>query len=376
MKNLATTILLMIAILAEVKAQDAPFGVNTIFNHEVKIEGGNFNGTAWVARLFAADDFANSSVVNVTFKQGSRSNWHSHPAGQILFGLEGTGYYQERGGEVQVFRKGDVFRCPPNVEHWHGASHDSWFVQLAITTEHADGRVQWLEPVTDEEYEAGKKLLQPESPLTNLSHRQKHIVMIASLTARGELDKLKVATVAALDAGLTINEIKEVLVHLYAYCGFPRSIQGLRTFLEMVEARKAEGITDQVGKSASPIDQSEEKYERGKAVLGELTGMPQVPATSGYRAFSPEMDIFLMEHLFADIFERDVLSYQDRELTTLSALINLGGVDPMINGHMRIAMNIGIPVEQLQDLLTLVEVNFGEDQAQAGKRILSELSDQ
>lgn len=200
--------------------------------------------------------------------------------------------------------------------------------------------------------------------------------MIASLTARGELDKLKAATATALDAGLTINEIKEVLVHLYAYCGFPRSIQGLRTFLEVVEERKARGIADEVGKSASPIDQSEDKYERGKTVLGELTGLPQVPATSGYRAFSPEIDVFLKEHLFGDIFERDVLSYQDRELTTLSALINLGGVDPMIRGHMSIAMNIGITEAQLLDLVTLMEVNFGQEQAEAGREILSELTDQ
>ena len=112
-----------------------------------------------------------------------------------------------------------------------------------------------------------------------------------------------------LDAGLTINEIKEVIVHLYAYCGFPRSIRGLQTFMEVLDERKAKGINDKTGADASPINEEPDKYERGKKVLGELTKTPQDGPLSGYSAFAPVIDTFLKEHLFADIFERDVLTY-------------------------------------------------------------------
>ena len=151
-----------------------------------------------------------------------------------------------------------------------------------------------------------------------LTARRQSIISISAITAKGDLVLLKPALNKGLDAGLTINEIKEVLVHLYAYCGFPRSIRGLQTFMEVLEERKAAGINDQRGAEASPIDQEPDKYERGKNVLAELTKTAQVKPTSGYGAFAPVIDTFLKEHLFADIFERDVLTYAERELVTIS----------------------------------------------------------
>ena len=168
------------------------------------------------------------------------------------------------------------------------------------------------------------------------------------------------------------NRHKEVLVHLYAYCGFPRSIQGLVTFLSVVDERKEKGIKDEVGKTASEIDESIAKYERGRKILEELVGAPISKPTSGYGAFSPEIDTFLKEHLFSDIFERDILSYQDREIATITALINLGGVDRMIRGHMGIAFNIGISEAQFNELLSVIENNIGSKEAESGRKILTE----
>lgn len=79
------------------------------------------------------------------------------PGGQTLLALEGVGYYQEKGKPMQILRKGDVARCPPDVEHWHGASHENWFVQLAITPEHQKGRVIWHHEVSEEEYQKRTK---------------------------------------------------------------------------------------------------------------------------------------------------------------------------------------------------------------------------
>lgn len=93
-----------------------------------------------------------------------------------------------------------------------------------------------------------------------LNPNQKSIVYIASLTAKGDLENLKVQLNNGLENGLTVNEIKEILVHTYAYCGFPRSTRGLQTFMEVLKERKAKGIADKEGKQASDIKNDEAKY--------------------------------------------------------------------------------------------------------------------
>jgi quercetin dioxygenase-like cupin family protein len=367
--------LFMIFCCLKSTAQTPPDMLQTIFPLGDKIQGGNFTGTVWVKQLMPADTAFNASLGNVIFEKKARSKWHKHPGGQTLLALDGVGYYQEKGKPLQILRKGDVVRCPPDVEHWHGASHDHWFVQLAITPEHPKGRVNWLQEVSETEYQAG--IAKQQEAISNsyvLALRHRHIVAISAFTTKGDLDQLKTALNAALDAKVTVNEIKEVLVHLYAYCGFPRSIQGLNTLMAVLEARKAQGIMDEMGRAASPISDDLSKYARGKKVLEALTGQPQItPPKSGYGAFSPEMDIFLKEHLFADIFGRDLLSYQDREVATITALATLGGVEPMLKNHLGIALNIGMTEGQMNDLFSLLEINIGTKEAVTGWEVLEEV---
>lgn len=348
--------------------------LNTIFPIGDKIQGGNFTGTVWVTPLLSADSTINASIGNVVFEPKARSKWHTHPGGQTLLALEGVGYYQEKGKPLQILRKGDTVRCPPDVEHWHGASNDSWFVQIAITIEHSKGRVIWLHEVSEKEYQQGISQQQEAlSRLHALEKRHRHIVAISAFTAKGDLEQLNTAMHEGLNAGLTINEIKEVLVHLYAYCGFPRSIQGINRLMAVLEARKAQGVMDEVGNAASPLSNDLSKYEQGKKVLEVLTGQPLVtPPTSGYGAFSPEIDVFLKEHLFADIFGRDVLSYQDREVATITALTCLGGVEPMLRNHLGIALHLGMTEVQMGDLLSIIEAKIGEEEAKTGRKILEE----
>lgn len=209
------------------------------------------------------------------------------------------------------------------------------------------------------------------NPLENqsLSSQPKSIVTISSYAAQGKLDQLKVALNEGLDVGLSVNEIKEVLVHLYAYCGFPRSLQGIMTFMTVLEKRKSEGINDCVGKEASPIDESGDKYERGRKVLQILTDQEQTRPTSGFGAFSPEIDVFLKEHLFADIFERDVLTYYQRELVTISALASMEAVEPMLMAHLNMGMVVGITEAQLNDLFSLIETTVSKNRADAGRSV-------
>ncbi|SDM58157.1 hypothetical protein SAMN05421823_11637 [Catalinimonas alkaloidigena] len=208
---------------------------------------------------------------------------------------------------------------------------------------------------------------------TTLSPSQQNLVVIAALTAKGDLEQLPAALENGLAAGMTVNEIKEVLVHLYAYCGFPRSLQGLLTFMDVLEQRKARGITDDMGRDATPITSHAPKYERGKYVLEALTGQPQDGPKKGYAVFSPEIDVFLKEHLFADLFERDVLRYEERELATIAALTSLGGVDPMLQGHLGIGLHLGLTQRQLQHLFSLLETHVGPDEAARGRAVLAQV---
>lgn len=206
-----------------------------------------------------------------------------------------------------------------------------------------------------------------------LSVRQQSIIQIAALTAKGDFQALKPSLNKGLEAGLTVNEIKEVLVHLYAYCGFPRSIRGLQTFMEVLDERKANGITDTLGKDASPIQEDGSKYERGKKVLGELTKTPQPAAISGYSAFAPVIDTFLKEHLFADIFERDVLTYAERELVTISVLSAIGNAEPMLRSHLNICLNVGLTSKQLTEFTGIMESILGEKEAIAAEAVVNEV---
>jgi alkylhydroperoxidase/carboxymuconolactone decarboxylase family protein YurZ len=206
-----------------------------------------------------------------------------------------------------------------------------------------------------------------------LTPQQQGLISIAAYTAVGDLKNLTTALHSGLDAGLSINEIKEAIVHAYAYCGFPRSIRGLQTFMTVLDERKAKGITDVIGKEPSPISSEGSKYERGKKVLGELTKAPQPAALTGYGAFAPVIDTFLKEHLFADIFERDVLTYAQRELVTISVLTALGGVEPMLRSHLSICLNVGITSQQLKHFVVVIEPVVGKEKADAAKSVLNEV---
>ena len=94
---------------------------------------------------------------NVTFEAGARTNWHTHPKGQVLIVTEGEGFYQEKGKPAQPIKKGEVVNILENVEHWHGASAKSAMTHIAITNYEEDEQVVWLQPVSEEEYDSVTK---------------------------------------------------------------------------------------------------------------------------------------------------------------------------------------------------------------------------
>ena len=217
------------------------------------------------------------------------------------------------------------------------------------------------------------KMYAQQNIITNptLSPMQQSLVNISALTATGNMQQLKMQLNIGLDSGLTINEIKETLVQLYAYCGFPRSLNALNTFKVVLDERKAKGITDSIGKQIIIEDTSSDKYEQGRKVLEVLTKVSQSKPAQGFGEFAPRIDAFLKEHLFADIFNSDVLSYQQRELVTISALASMPGVEPQLQAHISMGINTGITKMQLMEVFSLIEESINKTQADTARSVLS-----
>lgn len=336
----------------------------------------NFTGEVWLAPLSGKKEL-NVPMTNVTFEPGCRNSWHSHKAGQLLIATAGIGYYQEKGKPARRLFPGDIVEIAPDVVHWHGAATDSWFAHIAITTNPQDNAAVWLSPVSNAEYLEATTEVECRYAEANkvLTSREQAIVAVASYTGKGDLEHLKAAFVRALEAGMTINEVNEVLIHAYAYCGFPRSLRAIQTFMRLVDERKANGIKDKVGREASVITDSGNRYERGRDVLAEISGVSADAPKAGYALFAPVIERFLKEHLFADLFERDLLTYRERELATVSILAGVGGVEPMFKSHAAICLHLGIMPEQLSALLNIVETNLGKNYSEPLRIVLNQLTE-
>lgn len=180
----------------------------------------------------------------------------------------------------------------------------------------------------------------------SLNNKQQNIVMIASYTAYGDLQNLEKALNRGLDAGLTANEVKEILVQMYAYCGFPRSLNALNTFMKVASVRK----DVKTGVEGKVLPKETDKFAYGDNVQVELTGGH---IKGGVFEFAPAIDQYLKEHLFADIFARGVLTNQEREIATISALSSMQGVESQLKSHIQCGKNTGLTEEQINEILGL-----------------------
>lgn len=114
-----------------------------------------FTGAVRIDPLFQAPEPARAAGASVTFEPGARTAWHTHPLGQTIIVTSGLGWAQREGGPVEEIRPGDVVWFPPGEKHWHGATAATGMTHIAIQ-EQLDGKtVDWLEPVSEEQYRAG-----------------------------------------------------------------------------------------------------------------------------------------------------------------------------------------------------------------------------
>lgn len=375
--NSSLKVAVALTLLSDVGlADEKPMQQITTFEQHViqDAPSSNFSGEAQFSRLPIMPSVGDVAPATVTFSPGAITNWHIHPTGQYLIVIEGEGRTQEWGQPIQNISKGDVIWCPPGVKHWHGASTRSSMTHIAISpVAKPDEKVIWLEkvelPQALQELSAHEK--QKVNANTPLTTKQLNLIPIAAFMATGDLEQLKPALVKGLEAGLTVNELKEALAHQYAYVGFPRSLNGLLTFKSLLEQRQQQNIKDTLGAAPSTTASDTNYYQLGTETLGYLTNSPaEKPLVEN---FSPTIDYALKAHLFGYLFSRDNLSYIDRELVTIATLAALGNVNSQLTSHFKVVQNLGMKDSQLQQIITTLKNDVDADVGTNSSAVLQQL---
>jgi alkylhydroperoxidase/carboxymuconolactone decarboxylase family protein YurZ len=209
-----------------------------------------------------------------------------------------------------------------------------------------------------------KPLMQNEQ---TLSASRQAIGPIAAFAAAGDIGRLKFALEQGLDAGLTVSECKEILVQLYAYAGFPRSLNALTALMQVLEERKRRGVVDAPGSDPAPALTGGALLASGTANQTKLVG---APVKGPVFEFAPAIDQFLKTHLFGDIFNRDNLDWGSRELATVAALASLSGVEAQLQSHVKVSMNVGVSETQLRQFIQVLATRVDTATAQRAQAAL------
>lgn len=209
-----------------------------------------------------------------------------------------------------------------------------------------------------------------QSAVKELSATQQAIPLIAAFMATSDMPRLNTALNQGLDAGLTISEAREILVQLYAYVGFPRSLNALNELMTVVEARKQRGLRDAPGREPSrTLPTGEALLAAGTANQTRISGGP---VKGPVFDFAPVINQFLLAHLFGDIFERDNLDWQSRELATVGALAATPGAEPQLRSHMSASLRVGLSAEQLHHVCEVLAERGDEHAARRASTALAQ----
>lgn len=336
-----------------------------------------FIGQAYLAPL-TRDKALNCPISNVTFEPGCRNNWHSHTGGQILLAVAGRGFYQAQGQPARELLPGDVVEIAPDVVHWHGAAPDSWFSHLAVETNPQTNKNTWLGPVDDAQYAAAtasapgatprlsaaalatraqlfagrKPDMQATDPeLTEvfenfaygevpaygeLDARTRTMCILAACIAVGAQAEYRTMLEAALHAGVTPVEVKEVLYQAVPYVGMARVADFIGIANQTLTAR---GVALPLAGQAttSPGTHFEKGLAVQKAIFGEQIDAMRDAAPDDQR----HIQDYLSANCFGDYVTRGGLDTPTRELLTFSMLLSLGGCEPQLKGHIRGNANVG-----------------------------------
>lgn len=331
----------------------------------------HFTGNVRIDPLFPAKDAAPYSGGSVTFEPGSHSNWHRHPAGQHLIVTSGVGRTQEWGGPVVEIRAGDVVWCPPGIKHWHGATPTTAMTHIAITGTVGGKNVDWMEPVTEEQYNmtpVTRTNAQPDafsSPVTlddiravapalarytqdtladvwnrpGLSARDRSLVTVAVLIARNQTMELPSQLNRALDNGVKPSEVSELITHLAFYSGWGNAISAVPIVKDIFRSRRIGA--DQLPPVSGPLLPIDDAAEARRAASVEQSAGPVAPGVVQYTS----------DPLFHDLWLRPALAPRDRSLITVSTLVAFGQVAQMPY-HLNRAMDNGLTKSEAAEVLT------------------------
>ncbi len=349
---------------------------------------GNFTGGVRVEMLFEAIDPSHASGGSVAFAPGARTAWHSHPGGQILIVTAGTGRVQPWGGPIEEIQTGDVVRIPAGQKHWHGASPHASMTHLAITEPRGGRSVEWMEKVSDEQYNgapatpeghAQPRVLpqvpseqqpQPSSreqatagpsgarqqkiapglaTLTDevlfgdvwrrpeLSPRDRSLVTISVLIATGKPAQLAGHLGRALDNGVQPSEASGLLAHLAIYCGWPSAVSALDVYEQVYTARKVDTATLRVMSPRLPSAASD--AARARALADELGPV------------APKFVQLTNEVVFDNLWRRPELTPRDRSLVTIAALAAMSD-DDQLDFYLCRGLESGLTRGQITEALT------------------------
>ena len=198
-----------------------------------------------------------------------------------------------------------------------------------------------------------------------LTPKQQALAAIAGNEAKGNIDELKKNLDEGFEQGLTISEAKEALSHLYAYTGFPRSLNALGALQQVIKEREEAGKKTEAGREADSLPAGYNALKQGTEVQTKLTGH-----TFNYD-FAPQTDYYLKAHLFGDIFARNNLTFAEREIVTVSAISSLAGCEPQLLAHINGAKNMGVSDSQIRAIPSVLRAKVGEEEALRAEKMIA-----
>jgi len=210
--------------------------------------------------------------------------------------------------------------------------------------------------------------------LNSLDNKSKEIAAVSSLIAQGAIPQLKVHLNGALNSGCSITEVKEVILQMSVYTGFPRNINAMNAFREVLTERKSKGINDLEGNIPNQEPDIINRYLKGAEALSHLDSLQAQRMEEAYRDFSPELVQFTLEYAFADIHSRKGLDRRYRQIATVAALATLGNASSQLKFHIGGALNVGVTEDEIKEIMLLMTVYAGFPAAINGMHALKEVA--
>lgn len=204
--------------------------------------------------------------------------------------------------------------------------------------------------------------------------KTKEIAVVAALVVMGNaVPQLKVHLNGALNVGCSISELKEVILQMSGYAGFPASLNAMLAFKEVVQVRKESGRKDQEGLAPAAVNSPQSRYEQGAEKLSEYDAQQVQRLNEAFGDFCPDMVRYTLEYGYADIANRNNLDVKLRQVATIAALTASGSAAPQLKFHINAGLNIGLTEEQIGEIMILMTVYAGFPRALNGMFILKDV---